>query len=177
MDLCGPRGRPHRDVLGARRCAKVAETGRDPSAVTSVIRHTVRAGSESGWGQTRSFGDVGSMSGLREGGRGELWAASRAAPPSSVMNSRRRPSQVARDRRRLRTRSGSPTWAFRRKRGGIAAGQHIWRRNILFLLCFSRNAKVGNPTHGLRICKTAEKRGRRKCGRPCRYHACCGDRS
>jgi hypothetical protein len=33
--------------------AKVAETGRDPSAVTSVIRHTVRAGPESGWGQSR----------------------------------------------------------------------------------------------------------------------------
>jgi hypothetical protein len=50
--------------------AKVAETGRDPSAVTSVIRHTVRAGSESGWGQTRSLGDVGSMSGLPESGHG-----------------------------------------------------------------------------------------------------------
>jgi hypothetical protein len=37
----------------------------------------------------------------------------------------------------------------------------IWRRNIVFLLCFSRNAKVGNPTNALRISKTARKRGRR----------------
>ena len=42
--------------------AKVAEIRRDPPAVTSVIRHTVRAGPESGWGQDRHAADAPAMS-------------------------------------------------------------------------------------------------------------------
>jgi hypothetical protein len=40
-----------------------------------------------------------------------------------------------------------------------ASANHLAACNILFLLVFSRNAKVGNPTHALCIGKAARNGG------------------